>query len=248
MRRLAKIATLMTLVAAATLGPSHRARASFETNLIVNGGAEAGTGSSTGNDVLAVPGWTTVGNFTVVQYGAPGGYPSATDPGPANRGANFFAGGPNNASSSASQTINESADAAAIDRGGVSFDLAGYLGGYINQRDNAVLTVTFLSGSNATLGSASIGPVTVGDRSSATGLLLRTTSGLVPVGTRSIGVTLQMTRLDGDYNDGYADNLSLILHSSAVPEPSSLVTLALGALSLGAYRWSSGGRRRARGR
>src|SRR5271166_4449209 len=72
----------------------------FGTNLIVNGNAEAGTGSASGNDIESVPGWSTVGNFTVVQYGA-AGFPSSTSPGPANRGSNFFAGGPNNAGSSA---------------------------------------------------------------------------------------------------------------------------------------------------
>jgi len=50
---------------------SRVALAGFEANLIVNSGAEAGTGSASGFDVLSVPGWTTIGSFTVVQYGAP---------------------------------------------------------------------------------------------------------------------------------------------------------------------------------
>lgn len=45
-----------------------------------------------------------------------------------------------------------------------------------------------------------------------------------------------MTRLAGDYNDGYADNLWFVV--SAVPEPGTLGTLAagFGALALFAVR------------
>jgi hypothetical protein len=58
------------------------------------------------------------------------------------------------------------------------------------------------------LGSASIGPVTSADRSGATGLLPVSGTGTVPVGTVAIEVQLVMTRYDGAYNDGYADDLS----------------------------------------
>ena len=40
-------------------------------NAIFNPGAELGPGSATGNDIYSLPGWTTTGNFTAVQYGAP---------------------------------------------------------------------------------------------------------------------------------------------------------------------------------
>jgi len=162
----------------------------------------------------------------------PLGFPGATTLGPTNRGANFFAGGPSNISSSASQTINEAADAMQIDTGRVTVDLAGYLGGFRTQRDNAILTATFLNGSTGVLGSISLGPVSNTDRNNLTSLLLRSTTGVVPIGTRSITVDLQLTRLDGDYNDGYADNLSLVLHSNAVPEPSSLILTGFGVLGL----------------
>src|SRR5712691_6106613 len=182
----------------------------FATNLIANGDAEAGVGSSDGS-VVPVPGWTVSGNFTAVQYGAPSGFPSLTDPGPSNRGANFFAGGPNNASSSASQLISIASAAPQIDAGAVTFALAGFLGGFQDQGDNAVLSVTFENG-DLVLGTAQLGPVTAADRGNATGLLARSTSGAVPVGTRQLLVTLQMTRAPiFFYNDGYADNLSLTL-------------------------------------
>ena len=85
-------------------------------NLIVNGNAEAGAGSSDGS-IVPVPGWTTKGNFTVVQYGASGGFPDASSAGPGDRGLNFFAGGPGSTSSSATQTIDLSSYETAIDTG-----------------------------------------------------------------------------------------------------------------------------------
>ncbi|MEP6871983.1 MAG: hypothetical protein ABI939_09055, partial [Anaerolineaceae bacterium] len=61
--------------------------ATLGANLILNPGAEEGAGSASGNDVLAVPRWTTVGNATVVQYGAPG-FPTGSDLGSPQRGNN----------------------------------------------------------------------------------------------------------------------------------------------------------------
>jgi hypothetical protein len=212
----------------------------FGSNLIVNGDAESGTGSATGA-VVPVPNWTTVGNFTVVTYANSSGFPVATDPGPASRGNNFFAGG-NSASSSASQTISLSPSFSAIDAGNVSFNLSGFLGGFSSQDDNASLSAVFRNAGGTGLGTFSIGPVLAADRSSATGLLARSTSGAVPIGTRDILVTLSMTRLAGTSNDGYADNLSLVLNNNtpaatSVPEPSSIPGILVGgALVVGVIR------------
>ncbi len=203
----------------------------FGANLLVNGDAESGTGSADGS-VVSTPGWTTNGNFTVLQYGAGGGFPLATDPGPANRGVNFFAGGPNNAASSATQLVDVSAGGATIDGGKVAFKLAGYLGGWSSQDDNATLTATFLSANNATLGTATIGPVMAADRNNATGLLYRSASGALPVGTRSVSFTLQTNRLAGSYNDGYADNLSFVL--------SAYTTVSLPTVNTDLRTWTNG--------
>jgi hypothetical protein len=86
--------------------------------------------------------------------------------------------------------------------------------------------------SNTELGVFSIGPVTTADRLSQTGLLFQSFVGAVPVGSRSVQVDLEMTRLQGLSNDGYGDNLSLVLNSSTVPEPLSVVLLSTGLAGL----------------
>jgi len=189
---------------------------SLERNLIVNGDAETSSGSIDGS-VVAVSGWNVSGNFTVVKYGAVtsgGNLPSPTDPGPPNRGTNLFAGGPgpNNDSSHASQTIDITSDAALIDTGRIYYVFTGYLGGWEAQGDKTKVTALFQDANNVQLGApASIGPVSNIDRGNKTGLHLRHTIGALPVGARKIIVQIETTRTDSNYNDGYADNLSLML-------------------------------------
>jgi len=202
----------------------------FGSNLIVNGNAESGSGAADALTTTSVPGWTVTSNFTAVQYNASAGFPTSSSPGPSNRGTNFFSGGPNNASSRATQSIDVSSAAGVIDAGAVNFNLSGWLGGYATQGDDAVLTITFLSAGKVTLGTAALGPVSVTDRSGISGMLARSANGLLPIGTREIDVALQMTRAAGTYNDGYADNLSLNL--STTPEPSTMVLLCSGLSGL----------------
>ncbi|MCX6035492.1 MAG: hypothetical protein NTV38_11045 [Chloroflexi bacterium] len=187
-------------------------------NLIVNGDAEAGAGSNTCGVVSVVPGWTTQGNFSVSQYDCDaydGEQPGADTPGPANRGLNYFAGGPDNTASSATQTIDLSNYAAAIDTGNHAYTLSGWLGGWSDQNDNARLTINFKNAADQSLGTATLGPVTNAERSNLTALLYQTINGLVPALSRRVVVTLQMTRSGGVYNDGYADNLFLGLGLSS---------------------------------
>jgi hypothetical protein len=184
-------------------------------NLIVNGDAEAGVGSTDGTTISA-PGWMSTGEATAIVYGSPNGYPAATDPGPPDRGINFFSGGQNDETSSLSQAVDVGKYGASIDGGGIEYKLDGWLGGYIDQNDNATLIVTFQDAKGASLGTASVGPVTAADRNSLTGLLLRSTTGMVPKGTRTVQVLVSMVRTDGTYNDAYADDLSLVFASGGL--------------------------------
>jgi len=179
----------------------------FGANLINNPGAESGAGSFNGDDLEPVPGWTTQGVATVVQNGVKGTFL----PGPPDGGNNFFAGGNDATFSAFFQTIDVSAAASDLDNGTVKATLSGYLGGWQDQDDNAVLTATFEAADRSVLGTLSIGPVLAADRKYETALLFRSIRGAVPAGTRRIDLALKMTRQEGSYDDGYADNLSLIL-------------------------------------
>jgi hypothetical protein len=184
----------------------------YDTNLLVNGDGEAGAASSTG-DPVPIPGWTNVGvpALTVVPYGAPAGFPTASQ-GPPGGGNQFFAGG-NLPSSEAYETIDVSANAADIDNGQVVAQISGWFGGFANQGDYAQLEVSFLAeGGSVLLAAPATGAVKAINRGNVTKLLLRGTSILVPPNTRKITAFLHMTQVDaGTFNDGYADNLSIVL-------------------------------------
>jgi hypothetical protein len=194
--------------------PGNMSAASYGVNLIVNGNAEAGPASTTGAPEAAPP-WTVSSAFTVVPYGAPG-FPTSSQ-GPPDGMNQFFAGG-NAASSTATQDIDVSANAADIDAGKVVCDFSAWLGGFTDQEDNAVMTVIFNAANLTQISNAAIGPVTAADRSSQTKLLLRFSSVVVPANTRSIRVSLAMQRVfaGGTFNDGYADNLSVVLRGPAL--------------------------------
>ncbi len=185
-------------------------------NLILNPGAEDGPGSVSDNDILPVPNWTTTNNFTVIVYD------SSLPPAGPEFGTNFFAGGPTtrpdalNPFSSASQLIDLSALTPEIDAGSVMAELSGYFGGYGGQDDRASLTASYFDAMGHSLGGLSIGNVLAVDRTNHTALLFRGGTNAVPAGTRQIQVVLNMTNDAGAYyNDGYADNLSLVLRTNA---------------------------------
>lgn len=214
--------------------PLHHAQATiieFGNNLIENGDAELGDGSN-GYAYVDVPVWTNLeGGMTVVSYGATL-FPNSQSPGPEDRGNNFFSGGNNHVYSSANQIIDVSGLAVEIDQGIVTFDLSGYIGGYHNHEDNATLTALFQDSSGDVLGSATIGQVSVSDRDTVTGLLFQDSQGFLPTETRQIEVVLKMNRVHGAYNDGYADNLSLVL----VPLPSTFLLLGMGIVAMRKYQ------------
>jgi hypothetical protein len=188
-------------------------------NIIVNGDAEAGAGAPDSSQVVPPPGWNGSATFTAVKYGV-SGFPTTKDWHPAKGadgklddsqpGQNFFAGG-NSAQATATQAIDVSSAGGWIDKGGRHYEFKGYIGGYSSQGDQAVVEVHFLDSGGKSLGDSHIGPVTSLTRADQTGLFFSRTSGTVPVGTRKVQVKIVMTRTDGSYNDGYVDDLSLVL-------------------------------------
>ncbi|MEY9965182.1 hypothetical protein ABIA33_003224 [Streptacidiphilus sp. MAP12-16] len=186
-------------------------------NLLVNPGVETGEGTTGGYDQTIIPGWQQYGTVTSIAYGTAGGFPSSSSPGSPTRGGNFFAGGAEG-DSSLTQTADISSAATAVDAGGVTANLSGWLGGYGSQNDGVTLTATFQNASGGTLGSGTVGPVTASDRGSTTGMLQRSATLPVPTGTRKVKVVAAFTVASGPYNDGYADDLSLTL-STPVTAP-----------------------------
>ena len=229
---------LVTVSSMLALAPA--SAATFGSNLIVNGDAEIGTPDASGG-IVAVPGWS--GTATIAAYGTPGGFPGGSDPGVSAGANNFFAGGPDFAFSTLFQAIDLSSGGGLIDGGTVVFSLSAFLGGFSSQRDYARVNVTFYDASNTIIATANpfnifaiTDPVTDVDRANATGLLLRSTGGFVPTGARSAGIGLDFTRVDGSYNDGYADNISFVLTRGGitpVPEPSTWTMMLAGFGGLG---------------
>lgn len=204
------------------------ATATFGPNLVVNPGAEAGAASPDNYVVTGAPGWTQVGNATVIFYEpSSGSFPALTDSGPPARGANLFAGGTNNAASAFTQLIDVRGLAHVTDVSASRFLLSGWLGGFASQDDHALLSARFMNGSLAALDSATAGPVLAADRGSVTGLRRRMTSGLLPVGTRYVAVTLWFTRNEGSYDDGYADSIAFVLQTAGTAGAPVSATAAL---------------------
>jgi PKD repeat protein len=142
------------------------------------------------------------------------GFPVQT-PGPDTEGSQFFYFG-SGSSFSASQSKDISGARSLIDEGQVNYDLSGYLGGFDGQDDRASLTARFKNSGGGTISTVQIGNVTSGDRSGVTRLLSRSASGVVPAGARTIDIELVALRSTGSRNDGYADNLSLVLTAPGV--------------------------------
>ena len=173
--------------------------------LIVNPGAEAGSGASNLTNVVTPQGWTALsGGMTALRY-----FTSGTDltPNSPAQGEDFFAGGPNG-DSSLRQLIDVSGRAAEIDSGLIQANLFGLFGGRGGEGDNMVLTARFLAAGGALLGSAELGGLL---QVSGSFLLPRDVHPMVPAGTRTIELLLIADHVDGAYNDAYADDLQLTL-------------------------------------
>ena len=207
---------IKSLIAAglAVLSLAAQAQATLGSNLIVNGNAESGVTGWTGFDGYSM--------FQSVDYGSNWVLPS--QPGPVDRGSKMFAGLGSQAAGYQAVALGALAGQA------LHYDLTGYLGGWTNQGDNALLYASFLDTLGNEIGHAALGPVMPADRNNQTGLFLQTASGNLPGGTAAVMFTLSMERLSGGDNDGYADNLSFTV--SSVPEGSTLAYALAGMVLL----------------
>jgi len=195
-------------------------------NLLNNHGAEAGPGGS--GQVVPIPGWSvTEGSFTVAAYGATPALLDVADPGPSDRGQNYFTGGSSGVAT-AEQRFNLFPLAASIDAGNLTAQLSGWLGSAIGQPDLAGLSVTFLDAGSAEISASTIGPLALRGVAPVGGLFLYDDEFVVPVGAREAVVELSFVRTDtSGFNDGAADELSFVL----VPAPGPAVLFALGVVA-----------------
>ena len=178
-------------------------------NLIANGDAEADIGATDHISIVPPSCWAVESNLTIVSYTAPGSPPPVS-------GHNYFAGGPDTAVSTATQMVDVSSLAFMIDKNIVAVSLEGWVGGYLTDTDKMTVRATFRSQTLQQLGEISIGPVTAFDRNYTTTLQSRSVTTRVPTATRQIVITMAAIREVGTFNDGYADDLSLILNAYQV--------------------------------
>jgi flagellar motility protein MotE (MotC chaperone) len=195
-------------------------QAAFGTvNLVQNAGAE--DGPSGGGNITAVPSWNTTSLFSVNNYGNGDGPTGAV--GQQIAGAsNYFWGGPNNAVSTATQTIDVSSYYSAIATGRAPLIFGVFLGRKQGQRDHMDVKLDALDAVGT--GHASISAFGGSANSPATTTSLSPIAGSVtiPKGTRTLRLTMTATRLDGNNNDAYADNLVVIVGD---PSPVTITTI-----------------------
>jgi len=185
-------------------------------------GSETGV-APTGSEKADPPFWSqTTPGLEQLAYGEPGGFPAPGDA-PPQGGSYFFAGGFSD-SAWARQRFDLRDLAAAIDAGSVGYRVSGFFGGYAEQNDRAYLELYFLDDNGAPHpDEVTIGGFDAADRGNVTKLLFDSARGTIPTGTRTVEAALRMSRapLAEPYNDGYADELSLVL-----PEPAPALACA----------------------
>lgn len=217
------------------------ATVALNSNLISNPGAEyttergalpGGAGTTGGStvpdpDAVLLPDcWAVTSTISgsdpanEIASAVPAGYPGSTGK------ENFYGGksanghAPAHTTTTASQVISLSS----LDNvAGQPFALTATLGGYANQDDNTVVSAAWEDSSgNAITDSAghavvtTVGPVLAAARGDVSSEVPRSAYGTVPTGAAQVVVTLTFTMAAAGNNDASADNVSLIVGSSAV--------------------------------
>jgi uncharacterized protein (TIGR03437 family) len=193
----------------------HAQSSVLNTNLIVNGNAEAGPASPDGKTVVSsIPSWTRgTGMMNVLPYGLTG-YVLLTDPAPPDHGFNYFSndlGTP----ATAMQTINVASGSSMFAAGNIKFTAAAYLGSIAKVDAHSQVAVAFQNASGQNIGTTTLGPASY---PGTLGMSLQQQIGIVPAGTMQITVTITLPKF------GAADSLSLILTTLGAQASSVLGT------------------------
>jgi hypothetical protein len=181
----------------------------LNTNLIVNGDAEAGSaGTTVAGMVSSIPSWqrSATGVTNVVPYTLTG-YIRATDPGSPTRAFQYFVGAGYPGATTLTQTIDVSSGAATISAGNVKFIFSGFIGstGPTDYFGMTQVAAAFENANGQTFSTINLGPLSYG----ANGMIFQQQIGLLPVGTVKIVITMSFIGINGGY--GAADDLSLVL-------------------------------------
>jgi hypothetical protein len=184
-------------------------------NLIVNGDFEkdvvtrdpqrSESQNLSENNVM-ISGWNDRGPATLNTYIALGQVPVPPD-----KGENFFIG---YQACSIDQEISLADLSYIINRGKISYELSGWIGGWEAHEDHLEITASFLDNSDKFIGSAKIGPVTAEERNFQSCFMERSVKGILPPGVRKIVISLRSIHGSGDTTDAYADNLRFVLSSN----------------------------------
>jgi len=207
--------SLLAIAVSVCIGPKV---ASAQPNLLVNAGAEVGTGTNPG----------TVSNWVVGGVSNPGRENGTFNSGITPRTGLYSFFGNNGASGTLTQRVAVTSSGVSlgdVDAGRAFASLSFYTQS-LNQGsagDAASVLLTFLNAAGSPIGS----PFDTGLNYSVGSWLLVNASSLIPSGTRFVDYSMVFTRRVGGDNDSYFDDNSLAI---AVPSPSAAALLGLGGL------------------
>lgn len=208
--------TLGAVVTLCLSAPAWAQPSILNTNLIVNGNAEAGpAGTGVVTPVSSIPGWTVVSgkptvlpyNYTITGAQQPTyGFPQLTSPAPSDHGFQYFAAALSSSQGAMSQKIDVSAASSLINGNNAEFVASAYMGSAGGVSVGTSMAVAFQNANGQTFNTVTVGPLI---SPGGLGMYFQQQIGLVPAGTAQITVTLSLQ--DGNYDTGIADSLSLVL-------------------------------------
>jgi hypothetical protein len=222
---------LATLAAGGMIAPSATYAANLNTDLVVNGGFEnvdlATTSTVNAPKILD---WLGVSSFAYSHDGSSSSsgvvpnYAEGTPP--PDSGHWYFTSNISAPDTNAPNqfyqdiAVGSGATGNAIASGFAGYDLSAFMSSYLNDADIGRANVEFRNGSGAVLGSALMSD---SDPGSANVWNQNTKTGVIPIGTATVRLSIYGTPVGNGGPDGYIDNVTFKV--SVVPLPSLRITV-----------------------
>lgn len=212
LNRLVLASGLVSILAVVGVAPTAAISATpLGTNLIKNGGFEAGVGGD-GNQLVSIPNWLheDFDHSTVVRYGSPGGFPTRAESTRIGGGNNFLSCGPNTSGSEVFQGRRIIGRNLLIDQERLWLTAKVRIATYDGQADYGYIQIAGTDTVDGLNDWAWVSPHITATNGK---FKLVTVSNVVPAGTRYLRVWLIGRRPDGSgpYCDAYFDKVSLVL-------------------------------------